>query len=675
MCCSSLPYKALVPCTFSDQGLAISIAEMVAGAEETRKWLAEKNSEYEKVHKDFEDQFWGTKMALASNAFSSDKLSETKTRMEDWLSDEKNLAKTKELLAKAEGLSESEKATLKIFERTFECYQMPEEAKSLRNEITQMESKLGEARNGMKLGYTDPTTKEFVQCSSVVLASKIRSAPDEAVRKAAFESLRSIGPFILDNGFVDVIKKRNTLARKLGFVDFYDMKVTQAEGFNKKRLFEILEDLEQKTRQKRDEAVALLRQKKGDNAWRPWNLPHAMAGDLVKKQDKYFPFEKAVLRYAQSFANMGIQYEGAELNLDLLDRAKKYSNGFCHWPQPAWVKADGSWQPSVANFTSLASPADVGSGKTALTTLMHEAGHAAHFANIKMPSPLFSQERAPTSVAYAENQSMFLDSLVGDSEWLVKYAVSRDNERMPFSLVEESIRETHPFAVFDLRRLILVPFFEKALYELPEADMTADRVQALADEIEQKIYGAAAQDGPAGTSPRPVLSVPHIMADEASCYYHGYVLAEMSVHQTRDYFLKKYNQLTDNPKIGPELTDAYWKCGNSEMFLDLVAGLTGKPLTADAWVAELEESIDAKVAASKLKYAEMEATLGAEASNKDADLASLNMVVRCVHGDEVIADSRDLGSIEAVSAKFEEYVAANYYGGESPEKKRKVGGA
>jgi len=64
----------------------------------------------------------------------------------------------------------------------------------------------------------------------------------------------------------------------------------------------------------------------------------------------------------------------------------------------AWRKSDGTWQPSVAHFTSLADPNMVGSGLTALTTLMHEAGHAAHFANIDMPSPLFSQERAPTSV-------------------------------------------------------------------------------------------------------------------------------------------------------------------------------------------------------------------------------------------------------------------------------------
>ena len=74
-------------------------------------------------------------------------------------------------------------------------------------------------------------------------------------------------------------------------------------------------------------------------------------------------------------------------------------------PQPAWRRPDGSWQPSLAHFTSLADPSAVGSGLTALTTLMHEAGHAAHFANIDQPSPLFSQERAPTSVAYAENQA------------------------------------------------------------------------------------------------------------------------------------------------------------------------------------------------------------------------------------------------------------------------------
>ena len=79
--------------------------------------------------------------------------------------------------------------------------------------------------------------------------------------------------------------------------------------------------------------------------------------------------------------------------------------------------------------------------------------------------------------------------------------------------------------------MIAIPFFEKALYELPEDEVTPAALLALADKIDLEISG-----GPAG---RPIMSVPHILADESSAYYHGYVLAEMSVHQTREFFLKK----------------------------------------------------------------------------------------------------------------------------------------
>ena len=60
--------------------------------------------------------------------------------------------------------------------------------------------------------------------------------------------------------------------------------------------------------------------------------------------DPYFPFEKALENWGRSFSKLGIEYKGATMTLDLLDRKGKYSNGFCHWPQPAWVKADGSFQ-------------------------------------------------------------------------------------------------------------------------------------------------------------------------------------------------------------------------------------------------------------------------------------------------------------------------------------------
>ena len=36
------------------------------------------------------------------------------------------------------------------------------------------------------------------------------------------------------------------------------------------------------------------------------------------------------------------------------------------------VQESGEWVPSQANFTSLATPNAIGSGKTALNTLLHE---------------------------------------------------------------------------------------------------------------------------------------------------------------------------------------------------------------------------------------------------------------------------------------------------------------
>lgn len=48
-----------------------------------------------------------------------------------------------------------------------------------------------------------------------------------------------------------------------------------------------------------------------------------------------------------------------------------------------------------------------------------------------------------------------------------------------------------------VRTMLSVPYFEKALYELPEEEVTAQRILALADEVEARIEG--------GPAPRPLM--------------------------------------------------------------------------------------------------------------------------------------------------------------------------
>lgn len=624
------------------------MATTIQGPAAVSEFIEELNVQYEKVHKAFEDNFWATKMSL--KGASGDALNKTKSDLDNFLGDQERLVAVREHLKNPE-LHPDQEHVLHTIERTLKCYIVENPtAKELQEKVTVLETELGAARGGMKLGYTDPKSGDFIIASSVQLRNKMDVEDEEELRKACYEGLCSIGPFVAER-FIEIVKLRNRFARLMGFQDFYDYKVTLAEGFGKTRLFEMLDDLESKTRQPAMDARAELAKAKGESVLLPYNMPHAIAGDVSKAMDPYFPFEDAVDVWARTFAALGIDYKGSVMTLDLCERQGKYSNGFCHWPQPAWRKADGSWVPARANFTSLASPHEVGSGRTALVTLLHEGGHAAHFANVDQRSPLFAQERAPTSVAYAENQSMFLDSLADDAAWLSRYARTRTGEVVPWALVEAQIRSQHPLRkLLMCRSMLAVPYFEKALYEMSEEELTVDALLALEAKVEQDIQG-----GPAS---RPLLSVPHILADESSCYYHGYVLAEMSVHQTRQYFAQKYGRIVDNPEVGKELTQSYWRPGNGAAFLSLVESLTGSPLSAEAWVHELSRPIAKLLEEERKEYDE---GLAAGPTFPPGADVSLGMRVRLVHGDEVIADSEEAGGLNAANTIFKGWVRRTFF--------------
>ena len=583
------------------------------------------NAEYLTKHKTYEDEFWATKMNLEGN--STEALTRSFNALESFMGDAEALEKTRRLLESNEATSE-ERVVLEQIEKTLKCYIVEsDEATALRESAIGKENELQAARNKQELGYTD-ANGTFVSATPTVLRTKIRSSADESVRKSCWETLRSSGPFLCDNGFPAIIAERNRFARALGFEDFYDMKVTQAEGFDKKKCFEMLDGLEEATRPLMLAARERLKAEKGEDATKAWNTAYALSGELTQLIDPYYPFENAPEVWGRSFGAMNIGYKGTTMRLDLCDRAGKYPNGFCHWPTPPFKKRDGTWVPSESNFTSLATPDEGGSGNTALTTLMHEGGHAAHFANIVQGSPLFAQERAPFSVALAETQSMFLDALCEDAAWQARYAKDRKGNVIPWDLIERNIREKHPYKVMTLRAMIAVPYFEKALYELPEDQLTKENILRIADEIEEKIQG--------GFSGRPLMSVPHILADESSAYYHGYVFAEMAVHQTREHFFNTEGYIVDNPNVGPKLEAEYWRAGSGKPgFLGLVRNLTGAPLSHDAWVKELGVNVDDLIKSERAAYDKSIAE-----AKTSADV-NLDMRMLFVHGDEVIADSAE----------------------------------
>ena len=613
----------------------------MTGAAATLKSLKDT---YLALHERKEDLFWATKMGTAPDLDAArTKLADAEKAVNGFLQDPNRLDDLRALYGTNQ--DPHQRHLLRGWIDMLNAHVISDPAaRALSAEIVEIEADLERQRANMPLGYVDPDTGRQTPASSVRLGLMMRTDPDERRRKAAFEGLRSIEHYVLGRGFLDVVKRRNQLGRMLGYEDYYDWRVSVTEQMSKRVLFGKLDDLERRTRAHSDESVRRFTEQHGRTSHLPYNFTYWRAGKLATELDPYFGFGSALRRWGESFVALGVTFRGATLTLDLLDRPGKYENGFMHGPGVAFAD-EGVFRPARINFTANAVVGQVGSGLRAAETLFHEGGHAAHFSNVIADAPCFSHEFAPTSVAYAETQSMFMDALLSDADWRHRYARDDSGRAMPFELIEMAIREQQPLRAWDVRALLTVPFAERALYEIPNDELVPDRVLETFRTVERRLQGLEG-------GVRPVLAVPHLLAGEASAYYHGYVLAEMAVHQTRQHFLSRDGYLADNPRIGPDLASGYWNAGNAIPFDTLVERLTGRTLNADALVAECLLDADRACDRARRQLAE------AEHRHHPPKPLELDATVRVTHGDRLIATSEGPGGFAAAADAFADFIAA-----------------
>ena len=606
------------------------------------------NTDYLAVHKTKEDLFWDTYMAISSDDAGFARAEEA---YKNFISDPARLATVRKALASL-GDTDADEATaalrhgLKGWLALFESNIIDSEtARKMMAELIQLESDLFAKRRDLVLRHTTEAGK-LEDATLSMLSTNMGSNPNEEARKSSHDALMHLEQWALANGLLDIVKKRNAFARAQGYPNYFDYKIEKNEQMSVDHLFSILDDFEVRTRAANTRALDELTQAQGAKATQPWNLRFFVSGDVTRQFDPYLSFGKGLERWLQSFRRLGITYRGATMQLDLLERKGKYQNGFCHSPIPSFYDANQQWVAGQINFTADAKPDQIGSGARAINTLFHEGGHAAHFANVTQNSPCFSQEFAPTSMAYAETQSMFCDSLLDDADWLKRYAHNAKGEPVPDELIHARIKTTQPFAAFGERGILVVPYFERALYRLSEDELTRDTVLALARATELRILGVA-------VSPRPLLAIPHLLNQESAASYHGYLLANMAVYQTRAYFERTYGYLTDNPAIGPALSQHYWARGNSVSHNETLLSLTGEPFNAKYLADSCNQTVDEAWAEAQTKMA-----AATTRSYSPAPLPDLDATIRIVHGTELIADNRE--SDQTMCQQFERWVGLRY---------------
>lgn len=569
------------------------------------------NQTYLRIHKTYEKLFWQSYMGdhTIDDRFEKAQITRETFRSNSKLAEQVTVAK--------HSATKKERTALEQWERFFSKYQTPDEAKDVFKQIVSLEKDILQKQTSRKEGYIHPETKKLVSAPRAQMRTIMATHEDEKIRKACFLALEDIAILCADE-YVDLVALKNQYAKILGYEDFYAYKIMTEEGMTKDELFVVFDEIYNKTKyafaeyEKLEESTPGLR--------KPWNLGYMLAGDFTKETNQYFPFEEALERWGRSFAALGITYRGGKLQLDLLNRAGKYENGFCHWPDLVHYK-DGVRVAGSANFTCNVAYGQIGSSEAGYNTLFHEGGHAAHLMNSTQRQVCVNNEYPPASTAWDETQSMFLDTVLSSIEWKTRYAKNEKNEAYPLDLYMRRVQKLNRFAPLSMMGISSVMQFEKQVYE--EKKLTKTKLLKIAKTTYTEYTGTS-------IGSYRLLSIPHIYSWESSCAYQGYGLAQLALVQWREYFFKKYGHIVDNPNVGKEMTKM-WTYASSETFNDCMKMATGKKLSPQPYLKIVTASVSTTIRTAKKRINDLEKI---RPYTKPIDL---DVEIKMVHGNKTIA--------------------------------------
>lgn len=587
------------------------------------KLLDRLNTEYAKLHTAYETAFWRVYMGELDQ---SKKMNATMKARDAYRANAKILAEVDKALPKAKG---ENKKRLLHWKNFFSLFQTPDAVVAIKNTAIEIESEIQKIKQSRKEGYIDPYTNEFIEATENRMRNIIRTNPDEKIRKAAYDATQKL-PLDTIDLYIQLIAKRNEFAHALGFDNFYAYKAKIDENMTLKELFSVFNTLYEKTKSVLTDIQDL--EKETPGITKPWNFTYMIAGDFTKEEDPYFPFEDALVRWGTSFAAIGADLAGGSVVLDLLDRKGKQNNGFCQWPRTVQYMKNKRI-PGESRISCNAVYGTIGEGYTqGHNTLFHEGGHAVHYLTSVQKDVILNHEYPPSSVSWAETQSMFMDNMLSSIEWKTRYA------NYPFELFEKKIKKVGFLAPLQIFSINAVMEFERRIYE--SKNLTSETVITIAKETYKKFWGL---DGESLL----MLNVPHIYSWESSGYYHGYGLAELQVHQLREYFFKKYGYIVDNPNVGKEMKKV-WRLGASKPSNEFIKIVTGKKISPDAYIRSVMMSNEQKIELAKQRIARLERV---KRYTKPIDL---NGTVTLVHGKKKIADSKH--GFEKMAEKYKKWL-------------------
>ncbi len=494
----------------------------------------------------------------------------TQLAMSELNSDPKTFATLDRLRKSGQITDPLQQRVLEVLYLTFTESQIPAD---LRKKLIDESTALEESFNTFR-AEVDGKKVTANQISEVLQKSN-----DSAERQRYWDASKAVGPQLVDR-VVALVEQRNQAARALGYPDFYQMQLRLSEQ-DPAQIAALFEQIDQATAEPFRRAKADLDQK--------------LAARFGITPDQLRPWH-----YGDVFFQEAPQVEGLDLDASFakLDPVKICSRYYHDIGLPAvdeiLVRSDLDSRPGKVEHAfsfdldrsgDIRVLANMQPNEYWTSVLLHELGHSVYDAYIDRSLPFVLRVAAHSLTT--EGVAEMFGALTRDPDWLVRYTgMPADQAARVGALAHQRARLGG--LVFARWSLVVVNF-ERAMYADPRQDL-----EKLWWQLVSRYQGLTPPDSLDGRADWAAKI--HIVTYPA--YYHNYLLGQLFAAQLRqrigqlagsDAAASGQVSIMEQPRIGKFLIDEVFAPGDRYRWDELVKRATGRPLSPEAFLAELAE--------------------------------------------------------------------------------------
>jgi peptidyl-dipeptidase A len=418
--------------------------------------------------------------------------------------------------------------------------------------------------NGKKL--TDNEVEDILQKSN-----------DSNLLQQVWEAHKKIGPLVA-NDIITLVKKRNEIAKQLGFSNYHEMSLRLNDQDSKsiEKLFDELDLLTQDSYAKVKAEIdsALAKENKIDiSQLRPWHYKNRYFQEAPKiytlDLDKYFANKNLVKITENYYASIGLPINDILPKCDLYEKPGKNQHAYC---------TDIDYEGDIRVLCNIKP------NSYWMNTMLHEFGHAVYDKNIDRSLPFVI--RQPAHIFTTEGIAMLFGRLPQNAQWIQDMTGISDKEKNKIS--NECYKSLRMEELVFSRWVQVMYRFEKGMYENPDQDL--NKLWWTLAEKYQMIKKPEGRNEPDWATKIHIATSP--------CYYHNYLLGELFASQIHYYICEKILKDTTNhrmisyynkPEVGEFLKTKIFYPGARYYWNDMIERATGEKLTAKYYAKQFVE--------------------------------------------------------------------------------------